>query len=178
MSLRITLRCLIPAVALAGCAQQPPAPSVPPNPFGYLKPSAVCKPGPVAKTAAGLEVAMKVRSDDGYCGVDLHAPAGGAYMSFVLTALPAHGKSFIYNYNNHTAVTYTAATAYAGADSFTVSLIPAASEGSTPGSNQKRVPLKVLVTVDATGVAPPAPPPPPAKPEPHHARHHRASKTK
>ena len=111
MSLRVALCCLIPAVALAGCVQRPPAaPAVPPNPFGYLKPSAVCKPGPVAKTAAGLEVAMKVRSDDGYCGVDLHAPAGGAYTSFVLTALPAHGKSFIYNYNNHTAVTYTAAT--------------------------------------------------------------------
>ncbi len=149
---------------------RPPAPPVPPNPFGYLKPSGLCKHGPVAKTAAGLEVAMTLRSDDGYCGVDLQAPAGGAYTSFVLTALPAHGKSFIYNYNNHTAVTYTAATAYAGIDSFTVSLVPKAGE--------QRVALKVLVTADATGVPPPAkpaPPPPAAKPAPPHARHHRTS---
>ena len=172
MSLRVALPCLIAAGALAGCvAKPPPPPPVTPNPFGYLKPSALCKVGPVARTAAGLEVAMTLRSDDGYCGVNLHAPAGGAYTSFVLTGLPPHGKSFIYNYDKHTVVTYTAATAYAGADSFTVSLVPQAGE--------KRVALKVLVTADATGVPPPPaspkpvpPPGPPPKP------HHRTSTTR
>ncbi|WP_428374827.1 hypothetical protein [Lichenicoccus sp.] len=149
---------LTTAGLLAGCVQKPPTPPViPPNPFGYLKRSALCSIGPISKTAGGRAVAVKARSDDGLCDVAIDQPGGGAYASFVLTTLPTHGKSFIYNYNNKTYVTYTADTAYAGPDSFAVGLVP--------GGGQPRSTLQVEVSADATGVA--LPPPPVAAPVEH-----------
>ena len=170
-----TTGALLSAGVLGGCAQVAPRPTVSPNPFGYLKRSAVCSTGPINTTAAGLLVAIKTRSDDGLCSVGLSEPKGGAYASFLLSTLPMHGNSFIYNYDDHTIVNYTAATAYAGTDSFTVSLIPTA--------RGPRVPLTVDVAVDATGVKPPPPPPPPtpapaAKPKPRHLRHYHHVATK
>ena len=159
MRLRVVALCLTSAGLLAGCVHKPqPLPQpVAPNPFGYLKRSAVCTPGPIGKTADGQTVSIAVRSDDGTCGITVSQPGGGgAYASFLLTALPLHGKSFIYNYNKQTYVTYTADTAYAGPDAFTASLVP--------GGGKPRTTLKVALSVDATGVAPPPPPPAPAKP--------------
>ena len=160
MRMRRAARCLSSSVLLGagllgGCAHRV-EPTAPPNPFGYMKPSAVCVVGPVSKTASGLLTTMKARSDDGLCSVRLTAPDGGAYASFLLSTLPAHGTSFIYNYNGRTVVTYTATTAYAGNDAFRVSLVP---QGGAP-----RVPLTVNVAVDATGVTPPPLPPAPGKP--------------
>ena len=142
---------------LAGCAHKPlPQPeTVAPNPFGYLKRAAICKPGPVTASPDGQSVSIATRSDSGACGVTVSEPGGGAYASFLLSTLPLHGKSFIYNYNKQTYVTYTADTAYAGPDAFVVSLVP--------GGGKPRSELRVALSVDATGVAPPAPPPEPAK---------------
>ncbi len=148
---RVAVLSLTTAGLLAGCVQKPPAPQVvQPNPFGYLKHAALCSIGRVEKTAGGRAVAIKVRSDDGLCDVAIDQPGGGAYASFVLSTLPTHGKSFIYNYNNKTYVTYTADTAYAGPDSFAVGLVP--------GGGQPRSTLQVEVSADATGVALPPPP--------------------
>ena len=156
---------------LAGCAQKPlPVAQVAPDPFGYLKRSAVCTTSPVRQEPGGRSVEMRARSDDGLCGIAVSAPDGGPYASFLLTSLPMHGNSFIYNYNRQTHVTYTATTAYAGPDAFTVSLVT--------GPGQPRSALRVGVSVDATGVAPPPPPPAAAKPQTkppaksRHSRHH------
>lgn len=143
-------------ILITGCAQKPlpaPAVAIAPNPFGYLKQSAVCTVSPLADGPAGRSAKMSVRSDDGLCTVALSQPDKTAYASFLLQTLPTHGKAFIYNYNNQTLVNYTATTAYAGPDSFTVSLIPSAGHA--------RVPLQVAAVVDATGVVLPPPPPVP-----------------
>jgi hypothetical protein len=162
---RVAATCLTLTGLLAGCAvKPPPAPPVAPNPFGYLKRSAVCTTGPIGKTPEGQSVTIKTRSDDGLCGITVSQPGDGAYASFLLTTLPMHGDSFIYNYNKQTYVTYTATTAYAGPDSFTVSLVP--------GGGKPRSALRVDVSVDATGVALP-PPPVVAKPEPKVTTHHK-----
>ena len=156
MRVRVAAICLTMAGLLAGCAQKPlPAAQVAPDPFGYLKRSAVCTTTPPGKVTGGRTVEMRMRSDDGLCAIAVSRPEGGTYASFLLTGLPLHGSSFIYNYNNQTHVTYTATTAYAGPDAFTVSLVP--------GNGMPRTTLRVGVSVDATGVAPP---PVAAKPEP------------
>ncbi len=137
---------------MAGCAQKPqpgPAAYVAPDPYGYMKRSAVCAVSPLV----GGRVNMSTRSDDGLCTVAVATPNGTVYASFLLQTLPTHGKAFIHNYNNQTLIDYTATTAYAGPDSFTVSLVP----GRGP-----RVPLTVTASVDATGVARPVLPPPEA----------------
>ena len=152
MHVRCPATLLATGLLMAGCAQKPqpgPAAAVAPDPFGYQPRSAVCTVGPLA----GGRVTMSTRSDDGLCAVAVATPGGAAYASFLLQSPPAHGKAFIHNYNNQTLVDYTATTAYAGPDSFVVSLVPA----SGP-----RVPLTVVAQVDATGVARPAPPPEPA----------------
>ena len=167
MRVRVVTICLTAAGLLAGCATKPlpQAQTVAPNPFGYLKRSAGCKPGPVTKTPEGQAVSIATRSDDGICGVTVSQPGDGAYASFLLTTLPLHGKGFIYNYNKQTYVNYTADPDYAGPDSFVASLVP--------GGGKPRTMLKVDLTVDNTGVAPPAPPPAaaPAKPAGKSATH-------
>jgi hypothetical protein len=141
--------CLTLTGLLAGCAQPRPAPApVAPNPFGYMKRSAVCTTSPIRAQDRAVE--MKTRSDDGLCGIAISQPEGDAYASFVLATLPVHGDSFIYNYNRQTYVTYTAKTAYAGPDAFTVSLIP--------GGGRPRTSLAVSVSVDNAGVVLPPPP--------------------
>ncbi len=154
---RVAAICLTLAGLLAGCAHRPlPVAQVAPDPFGYLKRSAVCTTSPVRTGPSGLAAEIKTRSDDGQCGVAVSQPEGGPYVSFLLTSLPMHGNSFIYNYDNQTHVTYTASTAYAGPDSFTVSLVT--------GVGRPRTTLRVGVSVDATGVVPP--PVVVARPEP------------
>ncbi|WP_408906006.1 Ig-like domain-containing protein [Nguyenibacter vanlangensis] len=161
MRVRLSSAILVAASALlAGCQNRPVIQAaVPPNPFGYLKRSAVCKVGPVRPDASGqLQASMTVRSDDGNCEILVQQDGGQSYASFGVAPAPEHGKAFIYNYNNHTYVTYTPNTAYAGPDHFTVTLIR--------GSGLPRRSLVVAASVDATGVVVPTPavtaPPPPA----------------
>ncbi|MBS4076453.1 hypothetical protein KGY14_14780 [Ameyamaea chiangmaiensis] len=134
---------------MAGCAQHPLAPHIaPPNPFGYMKRSAVCDVSPVKAAPDGsLSVSMKVRSDDGLCSVPVQTAKGAAYASFGVTSAPDHGKVFLYNYDDQTWVTYTPTTAYAGTDSFNATLIP--------GAGDSRVKLRVDATMDAIGVVVP-----------------------
>lgn len=150
--MRVAVICLtLTGLLAAGCAQRPlPQAQVAPNPFGYLKRSAVCTSTQVGKIPQGAAVEIRTRSDDGLCGVTVSQPEGDAYASFLLTTLPMHGNSFVYNYNKQTYVTYTANTAYAGPDRFTVSLVP--------GNGKPRTALDVAVSVDATGVVLPPPP--------------------
>ncbi|WP_040509722.1 hypothetical protein [Gluconobacter morbifer] len=143
------------SLLLSGCAQKPIVQrSVAPNPFGYQKVSAVCRVSPVTRAPDGtMHVNMTVRSDDGLCSIAVQKPLpmGGSYTSFGVDPAPEHGKAFLYNYDGHTYVNYTPATAYAGTDTFTAELIP--------GNGGKREHLVITATVDATGVvvARPAP---------------------
>ncbi|NIE79282.1 MULTISPECIES: hypothetical protein [Asaia] len=145
---------LVSALTLAACAQKPVVQRVvPPNPFGYQKVSAVCKTTPVKTAADGsMSVDMTVRSDDGLCALSVQKPGNTNYRSFGVSPAPEHGKAFIYNFDDHTYVTYTPSTAYAGKDSFTAILIP--------GGTEPRTKLTVNAMVDATGVTVAAPPAP------------------
>jgi len=133
---------------LAGCATTTGSVSAPagsPNPFGYLKTSAVCTTTPVTAGADGqLSTTMTVRSDDGLCELKVSQPGGGAYASFGVDPVPEHGKALIYDLDSDTHITYTPTLGYAGTDEFVVTLIPIAG-----GARQH---LKVSVKVDATGV--------------------------
>lgn len=147
---------------LAGCATTVgPVHVGSPNPFGYLKKSAVCSTTPIKKEADGqLSTTMTVRSDDGLCEVLVSQPDGKPYLSFGVAPAPEHGKAFLYSLDNDTHVTYTPTLGYAGQDKFTVILIP--------GPGQQRTRLTVTAQVDATGVYIPRPAvtaPVPAAPE-------------
>ncbi|GAN62752.1 hypothetical protein AA0313_0633 [Acetobacter indonesiensis NRIC 0313] len=131
---------------LAGCATTSgPIQTGSPNPFGYMKKSAVCSTTPVKAGANGqLATTMTVRSDDGLCELKISQPSGKSYASFGVTPAPEHGKAFLYNLDNDTHVTYTPTMGYAGTDTFTVILVP--------GPGEKRTNLTVTAQVDATGV--------------------------
>jgi len=137
---------------LAGCAQKPIIQHVaPPNPFGNVKASAVCRTSPITTDKSGvMQVAMTVRSDDGTCALAIQQPGGGNYTTFGVDPAPAHGKAFFYNYDGQTYVTYTPSLAYAGPDAFTAVLIE--------GAGKPRLRLHVTATDDATGVVLPKPP--------------------
>ncbi|MFS3135530.1 hypothetical protein ACLRDC_09110 [Gluconacetobacter sacchari] len=139
------------SAVLAGC-QNKPALQVagPPDPFGYMKRSAVCRVSPVKSAGPALKTAsMSVRSDDGNCVVLVQSDGEHAYASFGVAPAPEHGKAFLYNHNDHTVVMYTPNTAYAGPDHFGVTLIR--------GPGQPRDTLEITATVDATGVIVPTP---------------------
>jgi hypothetical protein len=162
---------------MAGCAQKPlpaPAAAVAADPFAYQQRSAVCTVSPIKAGPAGQTVSIATRSDDGLCAVAVAQPDGTAYASFLLQTLPAHGKAFIHNYNNQTLIDYTATTAYAGPDSFTVTLVPTAGGARTT--------IRIDAMVDATGVARPAAPVTPYVAPPgsttHKTTHHTGTKKK
>ena len=136
---------------LAGCATTGgPVTSGSPNPFGYMKKSAVCQTTPVKKAADGsLSTTMTGRSDDGLCDLKVSQDNGKAYASFGVSPAPEHGKAFLYSLDNDTHVTYTPTMAYAGQDTFTAILVP--------GPGEKRTRLTVTAQVDATGVVLPRP---------------------
>ena len=147
MHVRAAASLLLTSLVIAGCAQKPPSAPVAviaPDPYGYFKRSAVCTVSPLSTGPAGRSVTMAVRSDDGLCAVAVSQPDGTAYASFLLQDLPGHGKAFIHNYNNQTLIDYTATTAYAGPDAFSVSLVPSGGGARTL--------MHVAATVDATGV--------------------------
>ena len=121
-----------------------------PNPFAYMKKSAVCKVDPIKKDSDGnLSTTMTVRSDGGLCEFKVSQSNGKAYISFGVEPPPDHGKAFLYSLDNDTHVTYTPTLGYAGQDKINVSLLPAA--------GQKRDHLVVIAHVDATGVPVPYP---------------------
>ena len=136
---------------LAACATTSgPVRTGSPNPFGYMKKSAVCKVDPIQKGANGqLSTTMTVRSDDGLCELKVSQTNGKAYVSFGVEPAPEHGKAFLYSLDDDTHVSYTPTLGYAGQDKFTVTLIP--------GPGQERTVLNVTAQVDATGVVIPHP---------------------
>ena len=148
MRLKVLAVPLLATGFLAGCNHGPIASGRygSPDPFGYLKTSAVCQTTKVAAGANGdLASEMTVRSDDGRCVLAVTPPTGGSYASFGVSPAPEHGKAFLYTLDSTTQIAYTPTMGYAGKDGFTAILIR--------GPGQKRDRLTVNVTVDATGVA-------------------------
>lgn len=114
------------ATVLAAC-QHPLAPRLlSPNPYGYLKKSALCQVQPVDTDSSGQKrsTSMSVRSDDGICSIVLTKKGGGNYASFGVIPHPQHGKVLTYNHDGQTILNYQAETAYVGPDAFSVVLIP------------------------------------------------------
>ena len=136
------------AAALAGCAPRQAATeaAAPPNPYGYLQPSRVCIAGKGVLPEQGTASTTLSLTNDGYCALHYARPGGGPFASFLVTEVPHHGDPLIYNYNEQTVVTYTAATGYVGPDSMTVEFIPA------PGA--PRTMMHVAITVSPSAGVP------------------------
>ncbi len=130
------------AAALSGCARPGPVETAaaPPNPYGYLRPAAVCRTPDARLSPTGLaQTTMVVGNDAGYCAVRFAQAAGGPYASFLVTEPPLHGDPLIYNYNGQTVVTYTPTTGYTGPDHMIVEFVP--------GPGQPRASLSFAITV-------------------------------
>ena len=80
---------------------------------------------PKATTTPGriTESTMKVGSDGGWCGLST-SNGGRPFDTERLTARPEHGKVYVHRVGNDTRMDYTPDAGYAGADSFTVQLLP------------------------------------------------------
>nr|WP_240906306.1 hypothetical protein [Komagataeibacter xylinus] len=146
MRLRLSAIMMTTGILLAGCDNKPAVNlggiTGTPNPYNYMKASGQCQVGSLADAGKNTKsTTMQVRSDDGYCAIETRASAGHPYASFGVSPAPDHGKVFIYNYNDHTYVTYTANTAYSGPDKFRVVLIP--------GGDKPREYMDVTTTVTA-----------------------------
>ena len=132
------------ASALAACAQRPveaPAP-LPPNPYGYLKPAAVCQaPTPKLPMTGQATASMRLSADGGFCAFHFSQPGNLPFAAGLVIHVPQHGQPLIYNYNGATVVSYTPSAGYIGPDSMTLELVPAA--------GQRRVVLTLAISVGA-----------------------------
>ncbi|RFD21265.1 hypothetical protein DY926_02025 [Komagataeibacter melaceti] len=136
-------------ILLAGCDNKPAVNlggiGTTPNPYNYMKASGLCQVGNLTPAGQNTKSAtMQVRSDDGYCAIETRMSGGHPYPSFGVSPAPEHGKAFIYNYNDHTYVTYTPNASYSGQDKFRVVLIR--------GEKEPREYIDVTATVTAPAV--------------------------
>jgi hypothetical protein len=113
------------ALLLQACAAQ--APSAPParvfaaDMTGAAK---ACTVPPVTPAAGQLvDVAMKVGNDGGWCAITVNNN-GRPFDAGLVATPPAHGKVLIHTVGNDTRIDYTPAARYAGADAFSLRLIP------------------------------------------------------
>jgi hypothetical protein len=133
---------------LAGCAHPAVvAGTLPANPYGYLKPAAVCTTSPVKLPASGrVNASMTLSNDGGYCLLDVAQSDGsGQFASFLVTRVPAHGSPLLYNYNGQSRITYTPTGGYLGPDTMSVELVP--------GAGRPRVSIDVAITVSNAPVS-------------------------
>lgn len=68
-------------------------------------------------------VEVKVGNDGGWCGITVN-DGGKPYSAGLLVSEPEHGQVLIHSVGDNTRIDYTPAPRFAGADSFTVRLIP------------------------------------------------------
>lgn len=84
----------------------------------------VCTVPPVAAAPGKTtDVAMKLGNDGGWCAITVNNN-GRPYDAGLVAAQPGHGKVLIHTVGNDTRIDYTPVPRYAGADTFTVRLIP------------------------------------------------------
>jgi hypothetical protein len=70
------------------------------------------------------DAAMTVGNDGGWCAINVAQAGGKPYDAGLLSQVPQHGKVLIHVVGDVTRIDYTPDPAYAGADSFAVTLIP------------------------------------------------------
>lgn len=121
------------AVALAGlflqgCSDEKPAPAASSVRLFAADVTGAAKlcsaPKPVLKDGEMAEMAMKVGNDGGWCAIPVTQANGKPFDAGLLIVRPAHGKVFVHQVGGATRIDYTPDVAYAGADAFTVKLIP------------------------------------------------------
>ena len=133
------------ASAVAGCAHpvlQAAAP-LPPNPYGYLKPAAVCDaPAPSLPASGSGSATMRMSADGGFCAFHFSQAGDEPYAAGLVTHVAQHGQTLIYNYNGATVVSYTPTAGYIGPDSMTIELVP--------GSGRPRANVSMAISVGSS----------------------------
>lgn len=81
---------------------------------------------PAVKPADGqtTDTAIKLGNDGGWCGLLVRQPSAKPFDAGLLSARPAHGNVRIHYVGDETRIDYTPDHGFAGADSFSVRLIP------------------------------------------------------
>lgn len=88
---------------------------------GAAKNCAVAKVTPVPGQQTSVDV--KVGNNGGWCAITV-SDGGKPYSAGLLVSEPQHGRVLIHTVGDNTRIDYTPAPRFAGADSFTVRLIP------------------------------------------------------
>ncbi len=110
---------------LQACAEKPPSgPPVRMFAVDFAGAAKTCN-APKATLAAGqaTDVALSLGNDGGWCAITVNN-GGKPFDAGLLTTPPVHGKVLIHTVGNDTRIDYTPDARFAGADSFTVQLIP------------------------------------------------------
>lgn len=81
-------------------------------------------PKPILTAGKAVDASMMVGNDGGWCGLVIHQPGPKPYDAGLLTARPAHGNVTIHSVGDDTRIDYVPDRGYAGADAFTVKLVP------------------------------------------------------
>jgi hypothetical protein len=69
------------------------------------------------------DAAIRMGNDGGWCAITV-SRNGKPYDTFLLTTRPKHGRVLVHTVGDSTRIDYTPDRGYAGADAFTVKLIP------------------------------------------------------
>jgi hypothetical protein len=80
-------------------------------------------PQPTLKDSEVATIAVSVGNDGGWCGITIER-GGKPFDAGLLTDRPEHGRVFIHSVGDTTRIDYTPDRRFAGADSFTVTLLP------------------------------------------------------
>lgn len=141
------------AIALTGCATQPPAGQAAATEDLNGEIAKTCTATPIDLSASATANATIDMTNDGWCAV--HAKENGKpFQLGLVRARPQHGRVLIQKIGGETRIEYTAENNYVGADRFTVAL-----RSSTPNAPDATVQIAVNVTMGAGMAAAPAPAP-------------------
>jgi hypothetical protein len=115
-------------LVIAGCAQKPPPQVSTTRLYAIDQQGAApnCKVSPNISLTAGkqTDATMAVGNNGGWCAISVAQPGPHPYNAGLLTARPAHGKVYIHTVGDNTRIDYTPDSGFAGADSFTATLLP------------------------------------------------------
>jgi hypothetical protein len=121
---RSALGLAVLALLLQACADKPQATGARLFAADMTGAAKSCTVPSVTPSAGGeTAVPMAVRNDRGWCAITV-SNGGRPYSAGLLVNEPAHGKVFIHTVGDTTRIDYTPDARYAGADAFSVKLIP------------------------------------------------------
>jgi len=121
---RFGLAMVATALLLQACAQRATAPA--PRVFAADMTGAAktCTVPPVTPVAGKTtDVTMQLANDGGWCAITVNNN-GKPFDAGLIAAPASHGKLLIHTVGNDTRIDYTPAPRHAGADAFSVRLIP------------------------------------------------------